>query len=82
MVYPEVFRGLEAAIVRISAVGPEIVRGGVLRKFVENKAILRFFAVCEDARLPFPALARDIGLFYPRPNTLMRLDILRFFAVM
>jgi len=64
VVYPEVFPGLEAAIVRISAVGPEIVRGGVLRKFVENKAILRFFAVCEDARLPFPGIISGTsGLF-------------------
>jgi len=37
VVYPEVFPGLEAAIVRISAVGPEIVRGGVLRNLLRTK---------------------------------------------
>jgi len=50
--------------VRFSAVGPEIVRGGVLRKFVENKAILRFLAVCQDTEAAFYGIISGTsGLF-------------------
>ena len=60
---------------RFSAVGPEIVRGGVLRKFVENKAILRFLAVCVLESVSVIRATR-VGCYKIHIET-----ILRFFVV-
>jgi hypothetical protein len=69
---------------RICADNPEVFRGAVLRNWLlENNAILRFFAVCQDIyKTALWTLPGNLGeVFLQFRVTLKRRPILRFFAV-